>query len=40
MSVDMSPETERLRHELADRMDVLPTQRLVPRFHQGRDGAA
>jgi hypothetical protein len=32
MSVDMSPETESLRHALADRMDVLPPEDWSPGF--------
>ena len=32
MSIDISPETERLRHELADRLDVHPVEDWSPGF--------
>jgi hypothetical protein len=32
MSIDLSPGTERLRHELADRLDVHPVRDWSPGF--------
>jgi hypothetical protein len=40
MRIEVSPETERLRHELADRLDAHPVTDWSPGFIKGHDGTA